>query len=241
MTRHKQQLLQEQENLLEQIQKQNSIETNSNPEDLNSEHPTKIHTEQQGSAGKIKRSPRNSPRKNSISKSVCDESPTDNATCSSGKVSLLRSSRGENTNAIRKTSLSSSSRNEISSPGSHEHSGHLMALLKDNSVTHDTTSSSVHAITDNNHNHQQHAGKYPQSSSRSRSPHETPLKRYLTSSSGHSDHVSKTLTNHRSGSSYSDYMEEAKVLDNSLFGRRMVSLKITIDRNIGRKKVVEKF
>ena len=224
MTRHKQQLLQEQENLLEQIQKQNSVETNSNPEDANSEHPTKEQL--QNSSGKIKRSP----RKNSISRSPGNETQTNDATSSNDKAN------GEENASGTRHSLSSSLKidsttNELSTDersNSHEHSGHLMALLKDNNSTHDATSNRISSITDKNHHqHQPHTRNYPQSSSRSRSPHD-PLKRHSTNSTGYSDHVGRPSTNHRSGSSYAEYAEEMKVLDNSLFGRRMVSYEISI-------------
>uniref|UniRef100_A0A7M6DM06 Uncharacterized protein n=2 Tax=Clytia hemisphaerica TaxID=252671 RepID=A0A7M6DM06_9CNID len=74
MTRHKQQLLQEQENLLEQIQKQNSTENNSENvqspgENSNPETNKDNQRPASRSSGKSKKSPRNSPRKDSISKS----------------------------------------------------------------------------------------------------------------------------------------------------------------------------
>ncbi|XP_057292144.1 uncharacterized protein LOC130614719 isoform X2 [Hydractinia symbiolongicarpus] len=68
MTRHKQQLLQEQETLLEQIQKRHSIDTNEDNNNNNNNSNNEIHSETNNdSKHKNRKSPRNSPNKESRS------------------------------------------------------------------------------------------------------------------------------------------------------------------------------
>lgn len=70
MTRHKQQLLQEQETLLEQIQKRHSIDTNEDNNNNNNSN-NEIHSETNSdSKHKNRKSPRNSPNKESRSPAV---------------------------------------------------------------------------------------------------------------------------------------------------------------------------
>ena len=188
MTRHKQQLLQEQENLLEQIQKRHSTDTNNSD------------------TGSKPKSPVNSPTKSSPKPTEEKEESiqtTKNQEESSSSLSNNNekpTSNHINSNARRMHSpsviMNNYSHSQHNSPPN-ETSGHNFAPHETNS--HNLEHSRlVSMLRDKQHN------------SNKQNKHELPYDRH-----GHTSHHLPLSMEH---------MENIKALDNSLFGRYVVSL-----------------
>lgn len=212
MTRHKQQLLQEQESLLEQIQKRNSTDTNEiNSNEATDQNATTTSTSPQDCEGqKNRRSSRNSPFKDG-NKSTIDHE---------GKHKQW--GVNEDNNTLRKSSTPTLSMiaSNLVTPGSIvspqglsptemrsnlEHSGRLMAMLRDNSPS-------------------QGASSNTPSTSAVASPPSLPGRTDRFSPLSPREHQHQHMKRPAANSNpFSHRMEEVKLLDNSLFGRPLVS------------------
>ena len=276
MTRHKQQLLQEQENLLEQIQKQhngNLNTANTTPDTTdnavgtdegNNNNNNTTTTEQQR---KAKKSPRNSPRKISISSSKScgtkdDDVPasmvnrqhnhhitatikteqTDTSTLKSESYRKLSDSH-----PTKNTSTNHIENDGVQSPDN-SGGGRLMAMLRDNPPTSSSKkqlevisnghcsplsscSPPMPSSVDIYHHYKNHNNGHPRPSSTS--SHNGHLKRQhhqpFVNHNSISDQMTRPSANHTHGNSnhnlttYAEHVEEMRKMDNSLFGRHMVS------------------
>ena len=262
MTRHKQQLLQEQENLLEQIQKQHNGNSTGNASTATvTTNESNNNTEQQR---KGKRSPRNSPGKISISSSKSCSTKDDEISASminrdhlTTTTPIKAEQSNETTSTIKTQSHRKSSDNHPSdapqnTPLNHIENdgesvqasdnsggGRLMAMLRDNPSTskqqhrqYEVTSNGLcspssscsppmSSSVDKYHHHKNNNNAHRKSSSTS--PHNNHLhnNEHHSKRQQHQPHVNHG--NH-SSATYAEHVEEMRKIDNSLFGRHMVSI-----------------
>jgi len=225
MTRHKQQLLQEQENLLEQIQKRNSVD------EINDENANVIKTSKENSINdqiKTRKSPRNSPNKNTNSSSIdtktniidTNENSSSNSEKHSENIPLETFSRGSPSQSMQKdidqSRLLHALRDKQHASSIQEHASSIQEQIENQKQLqqqHIDQQRHLQKHSINDHN------KRPTSS-----PMDLKQQLHQKSNMQHPFDLPKhpmELTKHFNGRHPMEFHEDIKTLDNSLFGRCM--------------------